>query len=337
MTAFTPPEEGSTDASTHESGEDGLRRLHEDRRQHQQNANASVCDSLSSFPLLSTNAKEGLTTEAAVHYAQPGNIPQLQVSLPGAAPESNYNVSKYLQVQAHGAQEQPMYSQSSSAKPTPRSQHLDMFQRQHGEELQQLEKHLKYLEEQQQQLEEEIQGRQRSQPEGDSPSDEYVDDRPRAVRFASMIAQNLKEEYESKKGGSHVSPTCVVQLDAHDNSDNSNSVLAPKTLFPGKPKSILRRKGPEALDATGRYPSATRGRSHVPVFTDVHGREVSPIRSPARPKGQQAVYQMEARHPEDTASIPDNPGAKDIAVLFDPEADEGQDSMRREVCTFDCV
>ena len=108
--------------------------------------------------------------------------------------------------------------------------------------------------------------------------------------------------------------------DSSSEQDKSNtSVLAPKTLFVA-PTSILRRKSQQALDSSGRYPDANRGRSHAPVFTDSTGREVSPIRSPGRQR-QNRMYQMQMGASEDVGSIPDNPDDRDIAVLFDPDAD----------------
>ena len=366
MRTFSPPDEetGTTDASTRESGEDGG---HQPQQQHQQQQALSTSDniSLSSFPLLSTNAKEGLTsddydnngatmssssrggpqypTEAPVHFTQPGDIPQLQVGH-----YNNYQQQGHPQV--HGQW-------------TPRPQHMDIYQRQHGEELKQLEYHLKYLQDQHSVLENEIQERQRQQGrEGGTLIDdfEYDDNRPRSVRFAAMIAQSMEDDHrpssnryqapydESGLADSKDSPTSVAQFDYYnanqDNNNNSymnNSAITPKNLFQngGKPKSILRKKGSAVLDETGRYPGAhNRGRTVglVPLFMDSNGREVSPIRSPGRPQIQQQPFYQMATQPtgEDLVSIPDNPDDKDIAVLFDPDADAdiGIEQMRREVC-----
>ena len=164
-------------------------------------------------------------------------------------------------------------------------------------------------------------------------SPEYLDDRPRSVRFASKIAQDIEEGHDapSDESSNRIhkdSPVSVTKFNENSNEqDKSNtSVLAPKTLF-SAPTSILRRKGAQPLDSSGRHPGAcrspNRGRSHAPVFTDSAGREVSPIRSPGRQRGQQAttVYQMQPGSADDVGSIPDNPDDKDIAVLFDPDAD----------------
>lgn len=343
MRAFTPPDEGSTDVSTRESGEEGAQRPHDGGVNHPEHPQSDN-QSLSSFPLLSTNAKEGLITEprlyppqASVHYTQPGNIPQLQVAAPraqgGHTPEpqdARRETGEQNRVVLLNQTQQPLQLNQSSSQPRGQTQHLDLYRRQHGEELQQLESHLKYLEEQHKQLEDRIQGRQHVD-NMDVPSDENEEDRPRSVRFAAQIAQDMEEQYQKKKG-SQESPTSVAQFDdqAQDNSNNSSSVLSPKALFPGQPRSILRRKeGTMPLDSTGRYPSSYRGRSHVPVFKDGHGREVSPIRSPGRNRALKGgAYQM----PPEEASIPDNPDERDTAVLFDSEADVDLELMRREVC-----
>ena len=218
-------------------------------------------------------------------------------------------------------------------------------QGQHNDELQQLEHHLHYLQEQHHQLEQEIQERQKQSPVGvpaGPGSPEYSDDRPRSVRFASKIAQDIEEgrDAPSDESSNRIhkdSPTSVTMLNDNSNEqDKSNtSVLAPKSLF-SAPTSILRKKGPQPLDSSGRYPgtirSPNRGRSHAPVFTDSAGREVSPIRSPGRQQVHQAtpVYQMQPGSADDVGSIPDNPDDKDIAVLFDPDADTG--FLKQRVC-----
>lgn len=347
MRTFSSPEDCSTDDSTRESGE---RYPHGSAEEHQKQTHnrpipiQSDNVSLSSFPLLSTSAKEGLTTEVGVHYSQPGNIPQLELNMPHAEQQTYPSSHHHQQQRRHQHQKptHPEYPQEQHCSPHgpqqpkgERPQHLDIYQRQHSEELVQLENHLRYLEEQHQQLEEEIQERERVDQKQEAPSAEYEDDRPRSVRFAASIAQDMEEQYEKTKGSliSQESPTSVARYHSGQTADNSNSstsMLGPKALF-GKPESILRRKkGTAPLDSTGRYPSATRGKSHVPVFTDGHGREVSPIRSPARQSGQQAAFQMGPQPSEDTTSIPDNPDDKDIAVLFDSEAELGLESMRRD-------
>lgn len=360
MRTFSSPEECSTDDSTRESGErhpQGSSEEHQKQTHNRPSPSQSDNVSLSSFPLLSTSAKEGLTTEVGVRYSQPGNIPQLELTVPHAE-QQTYPTTKQQQKQQqqphqhhhhhHHQQQQhqkpphPEYLPEQHCSPhgsqqprVERPQHLDLYQRQHSEELLQLENHLRYLEEQHQQLEEEIQERERIDPKQEVPSDDYEDDRPRSVHFAASIAQDMEEQYEKTKGSliSQESPTSVAHYHSGQTADNSNSstsVLGPKSLF-GKPESILRRKkGTAQLDSTGRYPSASRGRSHVPVFTDGHGREVSPIRSPARQSGQQLAFQMGPQPSEDMTSIPDNPEDKDIAVLFDSEADTGLESMRRD-------
>ena len=365
MRGFTPPgEEESTDLSTRESGDPHDPALATTAGQQQTGRALPSSDniSLSSFPLLSTNAKEGLATEetrmrpqATVHYVQPGNIPQIKMQH-RVAIQPQHNLHDQQQ-QRHPPQ-QPQYQesqpaqyqqpqhppqhQSHSPSRPPRPQHMDIYQRQHSAELQQLEHHLHYLQEQHHQLEQEIQERQRQQQvegPGMPTTTAYEDDRPRSVHFASKIAQDIEEGYEapSDESTSRIhkdSPTSVAQLNENSNDqDKSNtSVIAPKALF-SQPRSILRRKGQQPLDSTGRYPGANRGRSHAPLFTDSTGREVSPIRSPGRQRAQQGTtYQMQPNAAgEDVGSIPDNPDDKDIAVLFDSDPDADNGFLKREV------
>jgi len=361
--AITPADEetGSTDVSTRESGEDG--HLHHHHHQPQRQHNVSDNVSTSSFPLLSTNAKEGFQTneddmvhshkdhraatatpemsypvQAPVHYAsQPGNtIPQLSVRNPQQQQQE-------IQLQRLHIRQQESQSQHTSLQ-----QHPDITE--HGEELARLEKHLKALEAQHNQLEQEILERQRLQDGGNTREGivamEDEDDRPRAVRFSPVIARNMEGDRPDPVGvvsstlAPKESPTSVTQYgneDSNDKSDSYSSGVTPKNLF--QPKSILRRKEP-VLDSTGRYPglaATTRGRGFVPVFVDSEGREVSPIRSPHRPVLQeQSEYQMPSSEPEEEEEIfeiPDNPDDKDIALLFDSDADAdlGIEAMRREV------
>lgn len=350
--------------------------------------------SLSSFPLLSTNAKQVFAAEektkqpeATVQYVQPGNFPQLRMQHHGAvspqhSTQSNHHYHQQQQQQeeqhhyrqhqqpqhyqqpqeheqhhvkhrqalhsthAHNNEQQAQYykqknhqGQRDSPFRSQRPQNVDKYQQQHTDELQELEHHLHYLQEQHSQLEHEIQERKKQSPlrsSAGSGSAEYSDERPRSVRFASEIAQDIEEgrEAPSDESTSRIhkdSPTSVAMFSDNSNEhDKSNtSVLAPKTLFLA-PTSILRRKGPQALDSSGRYPIANRGRSHAPVFTDSAGREVSPIRSPGRQRVNTA-YRRPMGTADDVGSIPDNPDARDVAVLFDPDTHSSSGILGKQV------
>ena len=303
--------------------------------------------------------------EATVQYVQPGNIPQLRMQHHVAAHpqhsfESPHGYHHQQQQQEHRPIQQPpqthenlkqthnykqQHQQQHPTSPSrsSRPQGMDNYQQQHVNELQQLEHHLRYLEEQHSQIEQEIQERKKLSPPrvpATSESAEHADDRRRSVRFASELAQDIEEgrEAPSDESTSRVhkdSPTSVAMFgDSSSEQDKSNtSVLAPKTLFVA-PTSILRRKSQQALDSSGRNPNANRGRSHALVFTDSTGREVSPIRSPGRQR-QNRMYQVQMGASEDVGSIPDNPDDRDIAVLFDPDADvQSGLLMRKQVRTL---
>jgi len=366
-------------------------------------AQASPSDnaSLSSFPLLSTNAKEGLATEemATVQYMEPGHIPQIQLQERVAIAveqqqQLTYDTRQHQQLehqqehqqmqhqhqhqqehQQHQQEhqqraiQQPRIRQRQPAQTTPQSgnaqqhqpqlrtqhqfssksprpQYIDIYQRQHSTELQQLEQHLSYLEDQHQQLEREIQDRQRQQqvndpnaPGGAVPPD-YEDDRPRAVTFAERIARDIDENHEAPSDESESrihkdSPTSVAHFNNSSEQDKSNntstSMISPKTLF-SAPKSILRRKIQQPLDSTGRIPGVHRGRTNAPKFTDATGRELSPIRSPGRQQSnQRPAYGLQANAlVDDVGSVPENPGENDAAVLFDPDKEAEKLFLKRD-------
>jgi hypothetical protein len=252
-----------------------------------------------------------------VLYTQPGNIPQLQV-------DHLYQLQHVEQQQLYHFQNQNQLPQQEL-----RPHHMDIYNRQHGEELKQLESHLQYLQAQHEQLEQDIQERGMD-PEAD-PKDESQDSRPRAVRFAPKLAQDIEHQYELASGVSKESPTSVTDYGGghQDNSNSTTSGVTPKTLFTEKPVSILRRKSSTALDSTGRYPCATRGRTNVPMFKDIHGLELSPIRSlrgahPCQP----STYQVESH--EFSSSLPENLIEQDVAVLFDSDPIADLELMRRD-------
>lgn len=325
MRASTPTEDelGSTDASTRESAERSALNPaapeHDDSNYNGRAPTPSDNHSIgsSSFPLLSSTARQGFveqTRDAPAQYSHPGGY---------------YSAPHHLQMQQQQQQGQmpPLYHYQQH-------RHLDNYERQHGEDLRQLEDQLRYLQEQHQQLEQEIQERQRLQQDPDGE-----DVRPRAVRFATQLAQDMEEQGPSdEESNTKDSPTSVAQFNAQDQDKAETSAIAPKALFgrdPGKPKSILRKRNNMDLDANGRYNSNYRGRiaAVTPRFYDTNGREVSPIRSPSRrPNEQQTLYQMDPPPTSDDAnSIPENPDDKDIAVLFDSEADIDIELMQREV------
>jgi hypothetical protein len=346
LNAFSTSEEdlGSTDASTRESAEqqdpaatDGTQPSEEPAAHFSPSDNHSIGSS--SFPLLSTNAKQGLSEkpsrESPIHpysgYRGPhqhDNMPHLEVV---SEQEGRSTVRPYLQ-------HLPELHDQLQAAPhhQPREQHMDIYQRQHGEELQQLEHHLRYLQEQHQQLEHEIHERQRMQQEQENGGD-Y---RPRSVRFAAQIARNLEEVPQDEPDANNTSPTSVTNFDENVNDQNvsKNSVIEPKVLFGAgmKPKSILRNSRRSVpLDERARYSAGYRSRTIAPIFTDSNGREVSPIRSPGPPRTQHAaVYEMETPQTGDVVSVPDNPDDKDIAVLFDSDADVDIEMVRREVSSY---
>ncbi|CAB9529208.1 myosin, heavy chain [Seminavis robusta] len=331
LRAFPSQDEGSTDASTRESGDDPAHHRPPNEQPHHHDNS-----SLNSFPLLSTNAKEGLDPvanrnvesprDAAVLYAQPGNIPQLQVD--HLYEREQRKLHEHQQIQQSY---QPTTIQQLRDRSNQDQQHMEAHHRQHGEELEQLESHLRYLQDQHQLLEQEVQERHVN---AQAARDAHP--RPR-VRFSATLTQDLEEKHYEIS--SKDSPTSVTDLGHYteyhhqhqDTSNSSSSVLAPKTLFPGKPVSILRRKRKEALDSTGRYPGASsRGRSHQqPVFSDSDGRELSPIRSPAGMRGQ--TLAAHHYHPDDVSSLPENLEEKDVAVVFDPDQEiDDLELMRRE-------
>lgn len=382
-------EQGSTDASTRESGEqEGIvqkssptapegtssgvgpeeEKVKEEDGENGDNDNAwtphnSASDnqSLSSFPLLSTNAKQGFHEDALVSPPPPPQEITSKDAKPRSPPKDNNH-------------QMPPTSSPSPAKGKDDSHETDPFsmeykkdnendttknksdhhgpsqtrlrteqhrsssssyehRRDHPQEAAaEVETSRRYLSSDQQQKSpnkkpdsgnHEV---NRNRPYPQDPKShltkslakqgESLNERPRAVRFATKISEDLgfgrdaSEEipFDEEDGGPKESPTSVTNFD--DDPDSSkNSALAPKNLFnntsstsssktnngnevatsEGKPKSILRKRN-TALDDRGRYSASAsdpgvgsvRGRNMEPVFTDSRGREVSPIRSKGR-------------------------------------------------------
>lgn len=317
LTPTKEEEQGSTDLSTRESKENEPNLAvveHISGRAQTPSDNHSI--ESSSFPLLSSNARQEFV--------------EIQAGTGG----TGYAFQRPLHAQQGNApshQHQPLTSQHS---PQPGPQHTDIYQRQHGEELRQLEDHLRYLEDQHQQLEQEIQHRQQQQ----MPGNNVQDSRPRAVRFATLLARDMEELGPSdEEGTTKDSPISVAHFEAQEQDKSNSSFIEPKALFVNscdKPKSILRRKNNSTLDSNGRYNSGYRGRVAVrPKFYDMNGREVSPIRSPSRHNNaQQSVYPVDPPESgEDVNSIPEHPDDKDVALLFDSETDIDIELLRREV------